>query len=157
MGNFVATTGNIVMRRSLYEKIGGMRNLRFAHDWDFVLRAAASAKCKLIPEPLLKYRVHDKNTQNTNRAWMLFDICWVLAANLHRFEGTKIFNSSDLNASLENMVTLYESINLQGNDKVFWVMRAFIESLRSQGVENPEELLLEDDELRKKFIAYISV
>jgi glycosyltransferase involved in cell wall biosynthesis len=157
MGNFVATTGNIVMRRSLYEKIGGMRNLRFAHDWDFVLRAAAAAKCKLIPEPLLKYRIHDKNTQHTDRAWMLFDICWVLAANLHRFEGTKIFNSSDLNAGLENMVTLYESINLQGNDKVFWVMRAFNQSLRSQGVENPEELLLEDDELRKKFIGYISV
>jgi len=157
MGNFVATTGNIVMRRSLYEKIGGMRNLRFAHDWDFVLRAAASAKCGLIPEPLLKYRVHDKNTQYTDRAWMLFDICWVLAANLHRFEGTRIFNSSDLNASIENMVTLYESINLQGNDKVFWVMRAFIESLRSQGVENPEELLLEDDNLREEFIRYITV
>jgi len=157
MGNFVATTGNIVMRRSLYERIGGMRNLRFAHDWDFVLRAAASAKCRLIPEPLLKYRVHDKNTQHTNRAWMLFDICWVLAANLHRYEGTQIFNGSDLNASMENMITLYESINLQGNDKVFWVMRAFIQSLRSQGVESPEELLLEDDELRKKFISYISV
>jgi len=58
---------------------------------------------------------------------------------------------------MENMITLYESINLQGNDKVFWVMRAFIQSLRSQGVESPEELLLEDDELRKKFISYISV
>src|SRR5437773_879545 len=52
-GNFVVSTSNILMRRSLYDKIGGMRNLRFSHDWDFMLRAAACAKCKLIPEPLL--------------------------------------------------------------------------------------------------------
>jgi hypothetical protein len=29
--------------------------------------------------------------------------------------------------------------------------------LRSKGVANPEELLLEDDEFRKKFIEYIAV
>ena len=33
-------------------------------------------------------------------------------------------------------------------------MRAFIQSLRSQGVENPEELLLEKD-FREKLIGYI--
>ena len=134
-----------------------MRNLRFAHDWDFLMRAAASAKCKLIPKALLKYRVHETNTINSDRAWMLFDICWVLAANLHRFEGKRIFNASDPEKSMQDLVTLYESVNLQGNDKVFWAMRAFIQSLRDQGVENAEELLLEDNELRKKLVAYISV
>ena len=156
-GNFVASTSNILMRRSLYNRIGGMRNLHFAHDWDFLMRAAAGGKCKLIPKPLLKYRVHESNTTNSNRAWMLFDICWVLAANLHRFEDSKLFNPSNPQKSMENVVTLYESINFQGNDKVFWAMRAFIQSLRSQGVKNPEELLLEDDEFREKFMAYISV
>lgn len=156
-GNFVASTSNILMRRSFYNKVGGMRNLHFAHDWDFLMRAAAGGKCKLIPKPLLKYRVHESNTTNSNRAWMLFDICWVLAANLHRFEDSKLFNPSNPQKSMENLITLYESINLQGNDKVFWAMRAFIQSLKSQGVKNPEELLLEDDEFRKKFIAYISV
>jgi len=85
---------------------------------------------------------------------MLLDICWVLAANLHRFEDSLLFNISDLESSIENLFTLYESINLQGNDKVFWAMRAFIQSLRSQGVENPEELLLEKD-FREKLIGYI--
>jgi hypothetical protein len=121
------------------------------------MRAAARARCRLIPKPLLKYRVHGTNTINTNRAWMLFEICWVLAANLDQFEGSKIFDSSDLPQSLANMVTLYESINLQRNDKVFWTMRAFIQSLRDQGVENPEVLLLEDHEIREKLIAYISI
>jgi glycosyltransferase involved in cell wall biosynthesis len=155
-GNFVASTSNILMRRSLFERIGGMRKLRFAHDWDFLMRAASSVKCKLVPKPLLKYRVHETNTIKSNRAWMLFDICWVLAANLHRFEDAKLFNGSDLRASMANLITLYESINLQGNDKVFWAMRAFIQSLRSQGIEHPEELLLED-EFRERLVQYISV
>jgi glycosyltransferase involved in cell wall biosynthesis len=156
-GNFVATTSNILMRRTLYQKVGGMRNLRFAHDWDFLLRAASCAKCKLIPKPLLKYRVHEANTISSNRAWMLLDICWVLAANLHRFEDSRLFNSSDLESSMKNLFMLYESINVQGNDKVLWAMRAFIQSLRSQGVENPEELLLEDNDLRERLIGYIVV
>jgi len=88
---------------------------------------------------------------------MLFDICWVIAANLHRFEGKRIFNSSDPEKSMQDLVTLYESINFQGNDKVFWAMRAFIQSLRSQGVESPEELLLENNDFKQKLVAYISV
>jgi hypothetical protein len=58
---------------------------------------------------------------------------------------------------MENVVTLYESINLQGNDKVFWAMRAFIQSLKSQGVKNPEELLLEDEALKQRLISYIKL
>ncbi len=157
MGNFVATTSNIIMRRSLYDKVGGMRNLRFSHDWDFLLRAAAGAECRLVAEPLLKYRVHDSNTISSDRAWMLFEICWVLAANLHRFEGSRIFSTSDPEKSAEDLERLYESINLQGNDKVFWVMRSFIQALRSTGVEDPEEVLLEDVNLRQKLISYIKV
>ena len=156
MGNFVATTSNIMMRRGLYEQIGGMRNLRFTHDWDFVLRAAAAVKCKLVPKPLLQYRVHETNTINTNRAWLLFELCWVVAANLHRVEGSQIFSNGDSGKNLEDLEKIYESINLQGNDKVFWVMRAFIESLRSTGVANPEEVLLQDD-YRQRLINYINV
>ena len=120
-------------------------------------KLAECAICKLIPKPLVKYRVHEANTINSDRAWMLFDICWVIAANLHRFEGKRIFNSSDPEKSMQDLVTLYESINFQGNDKVFWAMRAFIQSLRSQGVESPEELLLENNDFKQKLVAYISV
>ena len=35
-------------------------------------------------------------------------------------------------------------------------MRAFIQLLSAQGGKNPEELLLEDDDLREEFIGYIA-
>ena len=45
MSNFIATTSNMFFRRNVYDTIGGMRNLRFAHDWDFALRVAEKFEC----------------------------------------------------------------------------------------------------------------
>ncbi len=153
--NFVATTSNISFRRSLYERIGGMRNLRFVHDWDFLLRASLAGRCRQISEPLLRYRVHDRNTIATNRCGMLFEICWVLAANLDGFLGRYILGSMNDDALLEEIAMLYESINLQGNDKLFWLIRTFIESQRKMGREHPEELLLDSKPLREHLIRYV--
>lgn len=152
MTNFTSTTSNFLFRRSLYEKIGGMRNLRFAHDWDFALRAAEVTECKMIEKPLMQYRVHDSNTISSNRKWMLFEIAWMWAANLEKFYGTLIFKTQ---SDKEDIFTLVESLNLQGNDKIFWIIKSFIDAQRKLGVEHPEEILLDDDELRNKLLAYV--
>lgn len=152
MGNFTSTTSNFLFTRRLYEKIGGMRNLRFAHDWDFALRAAEVTECKLIEEPLLRYRVHETNTISSNRKWMLFEIAWMWAANLERFYGTLLFKTQNDNADI---IALVESLNLQGNDKIFWIIKSFIDAQRKLGVEHPEEILLNDNELRNRLLEYI--
>lgn len=152
MGNFTSTTSNFLFTRSLYEKIGGMRNLRFAHDWDFALRAAEATECKLIEKPLLRYRIHETNTISSNRRWMLFEIAWIWAANLDRFYGNILFKDENAKADI---ITLIESLNLQGNDKIFWIILSFINAQRKAGVEHPEEVLLEDDELRKRLLKYV--
>lgn len=152
MTNFTSTTSNFLFTRSLYEKIGGMRNLRFAHDWDFALRAASITDCKMIELPLMRYRIHDSNTISSNRKWMLFEIIWMWAANLDRFYSTIIFPD---NNDKTNMIRLIESLNLQGNDKIFWIIKSFIEVKKMQGIDNPEELLLEDAELRNSLLEYV--
>jgi len=152
MWNFVSTTSNIVMKRSLYEKVGKMRNLRFVHDWDFLLRASSIGNPFLLQEPLLKYRIHNTNTISTNRKWMLFEICWVIAANIHRYERKFILQSSDSEDIIKEINMLYESINFQGNDKLFWIIRCFIEAQKSKGIENPEEILIENENLRDSLI-----
>lgn len=152
MTNFTSTTSNFLFTRKLYERIGGMRNLRFAHDWDFALRAAEVTECKLIEQPLMRYRIHESNTISSNRKWMLFEIVWMWAANLERFYSSIIFPNQD---DAENMVRLVESLNLQGNDKVFWIIKTFIEQKRVQGVEHPEEILLDDAELRNRLLEYV--
>ncbi|HAT89235.1 MAG TPA: cell wall biosynthesis glycosyltransferase [Roseburia sp.] len=152
MTNFTSTTSNFLIRRSLYEKIGGMRNLRFAHDWDFALRAAEVTECKMIEKPLMQYRVHNSNTISSNRKWMLFEIAWMWATNIKRFYGTLLFVGK---GSQEDIISLVESINLQGNDKIFWIILMFIEAQEKIGVTNPEEILLDNDELRNRLLEYV--
>ena len=154
MTNFVGTTSNMIFKRKVYEKTGGMRNLRFAHDWDFVLRVCSNFKCCNIEDPLLSYRIHDSNTISKNRKEMLFEICWVIAANYHRFQD--LIASNSVNLEIETLcITLLESFNFQGNDKVFWALYLQIETMRKNGELYPEEIILGNNELKENLIKYI--
>lgn len=152
VSNFVATTSNLVFTRRLYDAIGGMRNLRFTHDWDFLIRAAAAFRCCLISDPLIKYRIHDSNTISTNRAWMLFEICWVLAVGLRLFEGSRLYAGNSEEDWISDVGLIQNSIQLQGNDKVFWMIRQFVDSQSARGIKEADLMLLDSSSLRQPFI-----
>jgi glycosyltransferase involved in cell wall biosynthesis len=80
--NYLATTSNYIFTRGLYQRVGEFRPLRYAHDWDFALRAQSQAGILLLSEPLVRYRVHSGNTIRENQAAMVFEICWILAFHL---------------------------------------------------------------------------
>lgn len=80
--NFWATTSNFVFTRQAYEAVGPFRPLRYSHDWDFALRLSRQFPTEIIPESLVRYRVHPKNTIRENQAAMIFEICWILAVHL---------------------------------------------------------------------------
>lgn len=80
--NYLSTTSNLVFTRSVFEKVGSFRKLRYAHDWDFIQRLSMHAQLALVPEALLCYRIHSTNTIRENKDAMIFEICWCLAANL---------------------------------------------------------------------------
>jgi tetratricopeptide (TPR) repeat protein len=60
--NIATSTGNLVLRRELLERIGGFAPLKACHDWDFVLRATLAARVRFIAEKLYAYRLHPGNT-----------------------------------------------------------------------------------------------
>ncbi|WP_431688716.1 glycosyltransferase [Hahella sp. NBU794] len=155
--NFVSTTSNVVFSRKVYETVGGMRNLRFAHDWDFLLRVALKFRCELLEKPLLKYRIHSTNTISSNRAWMLFEICWIFAVHLKDFSGELLLQSTDLDRFSHGIDLMANSINFQGNDKVFWMLMQYMAAHQKTENFSPEEVLLDREELRAEFIRYINV
>jgi len=64
-GNFLMTTSNLFMHRSVFESVGDFANLRYAHDLDFFLRLILSKqKIAILLDPLLYYRIHPTNTIN---------------------------------------------------------------------------------------------
>lgn len=155
--NFVSTTSNMLFRRRVYDEIGGMRNLRFSHDWDFMFRLAAKFTCTVVPLPLIDYRLHGSNTISSNRNWMLFEVVWTIAANLHRYEGGLLFGpDQDAQALAAEVKSLFNSVHVNGLDKLFWVLTSFLNARRAAvGDAAAEAELLDDAALRQVFIDLI--
>ena len=154
MANFVSTTSNMIFRRKVYEEVGGMRNLRFAHDWDFLLRICSRFNCYNLEKPLMNYRIHGTNTISSNRKWMLFEVCWIIASNIDKF-ANNIMPSFSHESLKKSSMNLLESFNFQGNEKIFWLLYFQITTMKKQGLINPEEVYLQDIELRNEIIKYI--
>lgn len=144
LSNYVSTTSNIVFTRKLYEQIGGMKKFRFVHDWDFLLRSCAEFDLHIQTEPLLQYRVHPTNTISSNRKWMMFEICLILAANLPTFLNKRL--------SISQLGTVLKHMNFQGNDKLVWLLMAYL-----NGNEMSLDSLLDTPDLIETFTAMVEI
>jgi len=60
--NVAVSTGNLLFRRSLHDRVGGFRPLAYCHDWDFALRSLLLTEPRFIPAPLYEYRIHGTNS-----------------------------------------------------------------------------------------------
>lgn len=60
--NPAVSTGNFFFTRSLFDRLNGFRDLRYHHDWDFILRALWVCEPVFVPEVLYRYRFHGRNT-----------------------------------------------------------------------------------------------
>ena len=119
--HYLATTSNFVFRRADWVAVGGFRPLRYAHDWDFALRLAAFGPPHLVEAPLLRYRVHERNTIREDRAAMVFEICWCLAVHLPQHVTAPWFGG----ATAERIEQLANSIYTYGCDAVLSTMLAY--------------------------------
>jgi len=60
--NFIATTSNMILKRSLHRRVNGFRPFRYVHDWAFALHAGAVGHPLYLPHFLTRYRIHGRNT-----------------------------------------------------------------------------------------------
>jgi hypothetical protein len=60
--NSTISSGNLFLRKRLWETLGGFHDYRYNHDWDFCLRAALVCEPVLVPQVLYEYRIHGRNT-----------------------------------------------------------------------------------------------
>jgi len=148
--NFWSTTSNFVFSRRLYQQVGEFLPLRYTHDWDFALRLARRAPSVLIPEPLVRYRVHAANTIREDQVAMVFEICWILAVHLPQAApGLGLF---DPEAAAQGLNKLLHSIHVFGMDRLLSVM------LLQRLSDNPalaRQLLEADDPMRSRYLEYI--
>src|ERR1700730_760144 len=65
--NIVATTTNLIFSKKIFNNVGGFREYRYCHDWDFVLRSVLLGRMQYAPLMLSMYRVHSLNTIQEGR------------------------------------------------------------------------------------------
>jgi hypothetical protein len=148
--NYWSTTSNFIFPRKYYDQIGEFRPLRYAHDWDFALRMARIAPLCLLPEPLMKYRVHASNTIRENQAAMTFEILWCLAVHLPQHLSDPALPRRG--SREERVERLLHSIYTYDTDRALSVM--LLEGLH----ENPEkaaDLLNPSNPVRAKYLDFI--
>jgi len=61
--NVAISTSNFVISRRLFDAVGGFdHRFKICQDWDFAVQALRFVEPTFIPEPLLTYRIHSRNT-----------------------------------------------------------------------------------------------
>ena len=122
--NYLASTSNFAFRRSLWREAGPFRPLRFAHDWDFGLRAAAAAPMAVVPRPLLRYRVHARNTIRQDRRVMELEVLWVTAAHVARFLAPERTPGATPAEQAAHRARVYHSLQVFGYHRLLWLLVA---------------------------------
>ena len=87
--NILITTSNLFARRKCFQECGGFKGLRYAHDWDMLLRLSKRYQVHLIREDLLKYRMHPENTVHERESGfkVQFEVNWLIVDNLKELSG----------------------------------------------------------------------
>lgn len=82
--NIMITTSNLFVRRKSIQECGSFKGLRYAHDWDMLLRLAKRYQIHLINEDLLKYRMHSENTvlEKDSESKVKFEVNWLIVENM---------------------------------------------------------------------------
>ena len=83
--NFLVTTSNLFVRRSVFESVGTFAPLRYTHDLEFILRLVlGKRKISFLDQPLVSYRLHEKNTISESKAREDIERATVFAYFLYR-------------------------------------------------------------------------
>jgi len=82
--NILVTTSNFFMKKEIFDKVGFFRGLRYAHDWDMLLRLSRVSNIHFYRQILLQYRIHELNTiiEAESLAKTRFEVNWLIAGNI---------------------------------------------------------------------------
>lgn len=121
-GNFLTTTSNLFCRKSVFDKIGGFRNFRYAHDYDFFLRLCHGNKARVIDKPLVKYRRHQSNTIDENLPETHFEVGLVLSDFFLRHDLDTMFPGGDIGTDI---VRFFNSVKTFNSDRMVMTLLLF--------------------------------
>lgn len=80
--NFLSSTSNLLIHKAIFHELGGFDELRYTHDLELFLRLlAAGRELRVVPERLLAYRLHPRNTISEAKREVWAEVAAVLACH----------------------------------------------------------------------------
>jgi glycosyltransferase involved in cell wall biosynthesis len=76
--NVAISTGNFFFEKSLFEEVGKFSDLKYCHDWDFVLRTLQYSEPLFVDEALYDYRIHVGNATESVKGLATIETAKVL-------------------------------------------------------------------------------
>lgn len=150
VANPAFTTSNFFFSRKAYEHVGEFYNLRYTHDWNWVLRYSAELKYIWLDEVLMDYRVHDSNTLLESAVWNhLFEDSYNFSCYLYLI--------SRKNPVIEELNNIYFNLLVRNESYVAVAVALFLSYLQEGLVTDDRELLklLQDGTYREGIIRLI--
>lgn len=143
-------------KKEVFIKNGGYRNVPYAEDYDFLLRAVNKGfKLGNINEVLLKYRIRSTSISNKNGLRQF----WVSQELVKKFKNNTINNSFE--EVLEDINLVFNNINEIEEDKYYRASTEFtnaamkLKKLNPIGGVSAIKSLLISKYYRKKIICYV--
>lgn len=144
-GNFLMTTSNFVIRRSIFEKIGYFSNFRYVHDLDFLLRLLANnGKICINPKPLLRYRTHSSNTISEGVLKVKVELAVVIAYYL-----METFHSHSGHIPADYLMKLYSVLDTHNLSRMLFPLMGMLAS----NTWNSPDKLIADPEILQTLLA----
>ena len=172
--NFLVTTSNLFVRRSVFESVGTFAPLRYTHDLEFILRLVlGKRKISFLDQALVSYRLHEKNTISESKAREDIERSAVFAYFLYRqWRGeadagnrrnalaryAEVLGQQDLLEMVEEFLAVLEETPTKGVSPVAGALRTEFKDLLAQlGVDwiaqgSAEPLLERFSAARKVFL-----
>jgi len=145
--NVAFTSSNFFFTKKLVRKIGLFRNLRYLHDWDWMLRCVAGGAYAWLREDLLSYRDHEINTIKENNLWKhMVENSFIIASHMMRW-------SRNRKVPLEDLVNKV-FVNLMKSTSFYPIATLLFLWMLSGRYCTEDELLkkINDDDFMSRFI-----
>lgn len=129
-GNFIMTTSNFVLRRSVFEAFGYFEPYRYVHDLSFLLNLLArGAKIVVDERPMLKYRLHQSNTIAEGVLKVKAELALVIADYIQKISRI----SPSILFSRDSVHELYEVLDQHNLSRMIFPLLAYLNSPSGAG------------------------
>jgi glycosyltransferase involved in cell wall biosynthesis len=156
--NFIMTTSNVVIRKSVLRTTGCFRPLRYVHDLDLFLRLAAVSRFRLLEGTFVEYRIHPANTiaEGEKNCRIVYEFAWILVDRIYR-EYSASHRPEELFRRIADMVAVLDLPEVACAAMALFPLRAALDMRRASDAEVEAfalSLLAEDNPVMREMIAH---